>query len=146
MGFRDVELFNLAMLARQTWRILRNPDALSSRVLKAIYYPNGEFLDTSLGSSPSHVWRAIVEGKEVMKQGLIEHIGTGGGTNAWNQNWLPLDFMLRPLACLKEDPPMMVSSFIYTTQVAWNSTELEKNFLPMDVEIIKAIPAMHTTD
>jgi hypothetical protein len=58
-----------------------------------------------LGSSPSHVWKAIVEGKEVMKQGLIRCIGTGEGTDSWNDNWLPQDYMMRPLACLAENPP-----------------------------------------
>jgi hypothetical protein len=78
LGFRDIELFNLAMLARQAWRILQNPEALSSRIMKASYYPQGEFLDATLGSSPSHVWRAISEGRGAMRQGLIKRIGAGG--------------------------------------------------------------------
>jgi hypothetical protein len=112
LGFRDIELFNLAMLARQAWRILQNPMALSSRILKAVYFPNGDFLDATLGSSPSQVRRALVEGRDVMKQGLIKRIGTDEDTHAWNQQWLPRDFMLRPLACLKEEPPMQVVDFI----------------------------------
>jgi hypothetical protein len=44
LGFRDLYRFNLAMLARQVWRLLTNPDTLCSQVLKAKYAPNGTFL------------------------------------------------------------------------------------------------------
>jgi hypothetical protein len=140
MGFRDIELFNVAMLARQAWRILQNPEALSSRILKAVYYPQSEFLEATLGSSPSQVWRAIIEGRDAMRQGLIRRIGTGEGTHAWNQNWLPRDNMLRPIACLKSNPPMMVSDYIDPTSATWRSELLQEWFLPMDIDVIKAIP------
>jgi len=81
LGFRDIELFNLALLARQAWQILNESASLSARVLKAVYYPDRDFLDAEVGSSPSRVWRAIVEGKEVLTQGLIRRIGTGEKTN-----------------------------------------------------------------
>ncbi|XP_071683223.1 uncharacterized protein [Lolium perenne] len=142
MGFRDIEIFNLAMLARQAWRILQNPAALSSRILKAVYHPSSDFLEASLGSHPSQVWRAIVEGRDAMKQGLIRRIGSGENTHAWNQNWLPRDHMLRPLARLEAvgDPPERVSSFIDATNATWNTELLHTWFLPMDVEVIKTIP------
>ncbi|XP_051209407.1 uncharacterized mitochondrial protein AtMg00310-like [Lolium perenne] len=140
MGFRDIELFNIAMLSRQAWRILQNPEALSSRILKATYYPATDFLDAPLGSHPSQVWRAIAEGRDAMKQGLIRQIGTGEGTHAWNQNWLPRDHMLRPLACLNVDPPMRVSDFIDATMAKWSTELLSEWFIPMDVEVIRSIP------
>jgi len=46
-------LFNLAMLAKQVWRLLTNPDSLCARVLRARYYPNGELLKAKMRSGCS---------------------------------------------------------------------------------------------
>ena len=62
MGFRQIELFNLALLVWQAWRILQTPKTLSARVLKAVYFPSGDILPVELGRRPSQVWRAIIEG------------------------------------------------------------------------------------
>jgi hypothetical protein len=35
------KLFNLALLARQAWRIVPNLTSLSTHILKAVYYPEG---------------------------------------------------------------------------------------------------------
>jgi hypothetical protein len=140
LGFRDIELFKLAMLACQAWRILQNPDALSSRILKAIYFPNTDFLNATLGSHPSQVWRAMIEGRDAMKLGLVRRIGTGESTHAWNDNWLPRDFMLRPLACLKDDPPVMVADFIDSSSAVWRIDRIQEFFIPMDVDAILPIP------
>jgi hypothetical protein len=46
VGFRDMKLVNQALLARQCWRIISNPNILCARLLKSVYYPRGNFLDT----------------------------------------------------------------------------------------------------
>jgi len=42
LGYRDLHLFNLAMLARQGWRLIMDPASLCAQVLRAKYYPNGD--------------------------------------------------------------------------------------------------------
>jgi hypothetical protein len=98
LGFRDIELFNLALLARQALRILQVPDSLSARVLKAVYFLDGDFLSAMVRPHPSQVWRSILEGRDALKVGLIRRIGDGRSTSAWDMKWLPRDEQLRSIA------------------------------------------------
>lgn len=54
LGFRDLEVLNLAMLANQGWRILRHPNSLVARIMQAKYYYNVTFLEAHLGRGPSY--------------------------------------------------------------------------------------------
>ena len=54
MGFRDLYDFNLAMLAKQRWRMLENPASLMVRMYKVRYFPNGDILNASIGNNPSY--------------------------------------------------------------------------------------------
>jgi hypothetical protein len=46
MGFKDLIMFNQALLAKQAWRLITCPNSLCTRVLRAKYYPRGNLLDT----------------------------------------------------------------------------------------------------
>ena len=88
MGFRAIELFNLALLARQAWRILQNPNTLSARILKVVYYPDSDVLHAELGSKPSRVWRAISEGRDVLA------VLPKGSFDALAQGWIQTHGMI----------------------------------------------------
>ena len=40
LGFKELESFNLALLAKQWWRVIHNENSLSFKVLKGRYFPN----------------------------------------------------------------------------------------------------------
>jgi hypothetical protein len=144
LGFRDIELFNLALLACQAWRILTIPESLSARMLKAVYFPNGDILTAKVGTHPSQIWRSILEGRDALRIGLIRRIRDGRSTKVWTQNWLPRDEWLRPVALREEeDIPWMVSELIDHQTKTWDLLKLQKFFYPMDIEVISNVPLCH---
>ena len=52
MGFKQLKQFNLALLAKQGWRIQMKHDFLVYRVLKAKYFPKCDFINASIGNNP----------------------------------------------------------------------------------------------
>ncbi|XP_030930729.1 uncharacterized protein LOC115956517 [Quercus lobata] len=68
MDFRDLHAFNLAMLAKQGWRMLVDPCSLMARLYKAKYFPNSDVLSAKIGSNPSYAWRSIHQSLEVLRQ------------------------------------------------------------------------------
>jgi len=77
-------------------------ESLSARELRSAYFPDGNFLNAQLGARPSNIWRAIMDGKDISKQGLNKRNGTGEQTNAWNQNWIPRNGALGPITGMQE--------------------------------------------
>ncbi|CAH9137211.1 unnamed protein product [Cuscuta epithymum] len=77
LGFRRLREFNLAMLAKQGWRLINESGSLMSRVLHARYYPNSTFLQAKLGSNPSFIWRSIFETQEIIKNNTRKRVGNG---------------------------------------------------------------------
>ena len=77
MGFKDLRAFNLAVLAKQGWRLTQNTESLAHRVLKARYFPESNFLEAQIGKKPSYTWRSLMAAKEVLRRGLRWNIGNG---------------------------------------------------------------------
>ncbi|KAL9665185.1 hypothetical protein QQ045_020596 [Rhodiola kirilowii] len=69
LGFKMMELMNLALLAKQGWRIMKETDLMISKVYKAKYFPESDMLEASAGSRPSYAWRGIMEAMEIIRHG-----------------------------------------------------------------------------
>ena len=70
MGFKNLKLFNLALLAKQGWRLQVGHDSLVYRVLKAKYFPRCEFVQASIGNNPSYTWWTIMAAQQLNKDGV----------------------------------------------------------------------------
>jgi hypothetical protein len=77
MGFRDMKLFNQALLARQAWRLIQYLDSLCASLLKAKYFPRGELVGMVFPSEASPMWRSIEHGLALLKKCVIWRVKYG---------------------------------------------------------------------
>ncbi|XP_019181672.1 PREDICTED: uncharacterized protein LOC109176732 [Ipomoea nil] len=140
LGFKRLHEFNMALLAKQGWRILTNPESLVSRLLKEKYFPRGGFMEANLGGNPSYIWRSILSGQKVLKLGIARRIGDGLDTRIWDWPWL-LDGTKPTLytPCIDELKDATVSGLL-TTHGTWDTAILHDIFQEEDVHRILATP------
>ena len=141
MGFRNLQAFNLAMLAKQAWRIMTNPNSLIARIYKAKYFPFGDILDAKLGSNPSYAWRSIYNSLEVIRKGVRWRVGNGKMIHIWEDKWLPNPTTYKVCSPLQDigDFPM-VSLLIDEETRHWKVGMVKRFFLPFEAETILNIP------
>ena len=77
MGFRHLQLFNLALLAKQGWRLQTCQNSLFYFVLKAKYFRSCDFLHATIGNNPSYNWCSIFAAKSIVEKVIRWRVGNG---------------------------------------------------------------------
>jgi hypothetical protein len=145
MGFRDMQIFNQALLARHAWRLLQQPDSLCARVLRSKYYPQGNLVDTVFTGNPSPTGSVISYGLELLKHGLIWRTGDGKSVRIWRDNWILRSYELKPIGLKGRSRLIQVASLI-DKHGLWREDLVQRTFPPIDANIIlqiKLSPRMH---
>uniref|UniRef100_A0A2N9ED45 RNase H type-1 domain-containing protein n=1 Tax=Fagus sylvatica TaxID=28930 RepID=A0A2N9ED45_FAGSY len=141
IGFRDLQLFNKALLAKQGWRLIQNPASLVCRILKSKYFPRTTFLEATVLNNPSYLWRSILVAKDVLNMGLRWRVGTGSKINIWKDPWLLCSTTYRVISpVFAQTSNNSVDSLIDAATMTWNKEKIEAMFLPRDSELIQQIP------
>ncbi|XP_023634340.1 uncharacterized protein LOC111829476 [Capsella rubella] len=143
LGFRHVEDFNSALLAKQLWRLINVPDCLFAQVFKGRYYRKSDPLGLIKSYSPSYGWRSIISARPLVSKGLIKGVGTGESISVWNDPWLPAQYprpATRNSSLAEPLTNLSVNQLIDTQTGSWKVQLLQALFDPEDVPIISAIP------
>ncbi|XP_062021223.1 uncharacterized protein LOC133737733 [Rosa rugosa] len=138
LGFRDLSLFNQALLGKQGWRLMMYPDSLVARMLKAKYFPWDDFMEAELGSSPSYLWRSFLWGRELLRKGVRWRIGDGKEVRVFIDPWVPGLPSFRPI--LRQGAPLFlrVSDLLHNNG-GWNMEALNYWFTDDECEAISSI-------
>lgn len=138
LGFKDIEKFNQALLAKQAWRIWKTLDSLLARILKHRYFAKSSFLECGKGTRPSYAWRSIQHGRELLKNGLVHKLGSGESTKVWTDAWI-IDKVPRAPRYRQDatvDPMLTVDNLIDNVFNRWDVTRVRELFVEEDVNII----------
>jgi ribonuclease HI/ribosomal protein L37AE/L43A len=141
MGFRDLNTFNIALLAKQVWRIWTKSDSLIAQIMKHKYFPECSILEATVGKKPSYAWRSIQRACSVLKEGLVWRIGNGKKVKIWEDKWLPNSSTGKVLSSARYlDPNATVSELFEESGCGWKMSLLDKLFTEEERKLIKSIP------
>ena len=145
LGFKSLQQFNVAMLAKQGWRLVNEENPLVTSIMKARYFPNTDFLGAKLGENPSYMWRSIIAAQEVVKQGCRRCIGTGMDTFVWQIPWLPcVEDGFISTSIPNDFPNIKVCDLVNARDNSWDENILNNLFNERDIRLIKQIPLAST--
>lgn len=92
-----------------------HPDSLFVRLVKSRNFPESDFLQAILGERPSFAWRSVLDGRELMKEGIQPGIGNNSSLKLWIDLWMEDDEGVRRPPWRKNytfDVNLMVSDII----------------------------------
>ena len=135
LGFRDIHVFNLAMLAKQSWRFVQDPNSLCAQILGAKYFPNGDVLSATTRNNMSYTWRSILKGLKVLKNGIIWRVGDGRSIRIWEDPWLPREWTRRPITPPRNNLLVRVDELIDQKRGIWDEELVRYIFWTQDVEL-----------
>lgn len=141
MGFRNLRACNMAMLAKQGWKLLKEPDSLLHRCLKARYFPRCNFLEAQDCHNSSYTWKSILAAKPILTAGTCWRVGNGDSIRVCHDNCLPhhpSKRVLQPPPSLDRD--MRVSELIDFDVHGWNRPLILQLFSIADASAILNIP------
>ncbi|XP_024190480.1 uncharacterized protein LOC112194478 [Rosa chinensis] len=141
MGFRDMHCFNLALLAKQGWRLVQKPNTLIAQLLKAKYFPTCSFMEAELKKGASYTWRSIIAGRAVLQKGMRIQVGDGATISLWDDPWVPVPYSFRPFSTVMEGTESWrVADVIDYEDKEWLTDVLGELFTRGEVATIASIP------
>lgn len=139
MGFRDLTMYNKALLAKQLWRMLSNPDLLVAKVFKARYFKHIDIMDATIGTNPSYILRFLIWSRDILQKGLYWKVGNGKSINAIRDTWIPDLPSGKITSNVSNDNNVQINSLL-RSPTSWDTEKLKNLFLPYEVEAILHIP------
>lgn len=141
LGFKNIKDFNLVMLAKQCWRMLKQPQSLVAKVIKNKYFKNGGLPSAKLGNELSLICRSLLSSIELVKACLIWKVGKGDQIKIWQDKWLPMPTLYKVQSLLKIlDKEAIVSELIKHGFGKWKEDLIHETFTRDEAEMIISIP------
>ncbi|KAL0416973.1 UNVERIFIED_CONTAM: putative mitochondrial protein [Sesamum latifolium] len=139
LGLKRLHAFNRALLAKQLWRIIENPNSLISRIWKQRYYPSTEWYMATGGMGSSFTWKSVLASSDLIMAGLRWQIGAGRNVRIWTDRWIPRPITFQVITAPNTLSLQALVSELITEEGAWNEAVVQEIFCQEDANAILAI-------
>ncbi|KAL0311186.1 UNVERIFIED_CONTAM: hypothetical protein Sangu_2413300 [Sesamum angustifolium] len=146
LAFRNLETFNLPLLAKQLWCILTHPKCLVSKVLKAKYFPHNQLFEAQVGTRPSYTWKSIIATRELLRSGCKWSIGIGYSVDVWEDPWIPHTPSFRVITSNLHNLLNLCVSVILAEIREWDVETINAFLWPLDRDTNFQILLSHSGD
>jgi len=76
LGLRKMDTINKAFQCKLAWKILTNEDSIWTRLMRDKYLKNKEFLVYAIRPTDSHIWKNVMNCRQLLRKGMIWKVGT----------------------------------------------------------------------
>jgi hypothetical protein len=87
MGFRELQKFNDALLAKRVWRLIHYQSSLFYKVFKAKFFPNFTIMESRFSTRAPFAWKNILQACDVIRRGAQWRVGNGHSIRIWGDRW-----------------------------------------------------------
>ncbi|KAG7965392.1 hypothetical protein I3843_09G221100 [Carya illinoinensis] len=141
LGFRDMQCFNRALLAKQVWRIHKHPSSLVSQLYKEKYFKHSQVLEVKTKAGSSYIWQGLCSILDLVKKGSVWRVGNGNSIRIWKDKWLPQEKTFEVQTCPNTIPAASkVSCLIDLSNMRWKTEMVKIIFKPEEAKIICSLP------
>ncbi|KAL0355534.1 UNVERIFIED_CONTAM: hypothetical protein Sradi_4000300 [Sesamum radiatum] len=139
LGFRRLNEYNLALLSKQVWRVVMNPDSILHQVLKQRYFLGSNFFAATISSAPSYTWRSLVRSRDLLASGVRWRIGDAQSATIEGHPWPPRPHSIQLIAKPRTMRNGALVAELINSAREWKEELIQSEFLPMDAECILSI-------
>lgn len=141
LGFRELECYNLALIAKQLWRFLTHPQSLVATIFKEKYCKNENIMSIKAKGHKSLVWKSILAARDLIERGLRWRVGDGKKIKIWEDRWLPSRGSFKIQSPNKILPrSAIVKDLIQDADPVWKVELINLIFWEEEAKIILGIP------
>ncbi|XP_016178460.1 uncharacterized protein LOC107620875 [Arachis ipaensis] len=128
LNFKDLKAFNLAILTKQGWKLVSRPNSLINKVFQSKYYRYSNFLRAEVGHNPSWDWRSIIEGRKVLKKGILCEVGRRINIRIREDSWVKDYVSITPITTTAMTVNLEWVSQLQNSNKTWNQNLIQTNF------------------
>ncbi|GMI70435.1 hypothetical protein HRI_000712800 [Hibiscus trionum] len=144
MGFKDLHDFNIALLGKQIWKLICEPDSLLGQIYRSKYFPSGNILDAPKPSRGSFAWQGIYNALQRLFPGFLHRPGINSNIRIHKDIWggsSPIE--LTGDYEISDEFHIRCRDFMIRNQTAWDTVKLNNYFNPFDADAILHIPIIN---